>query len=240
MKQRVQGMIIGSLITLLLLGATTAVIASSRTIQATYGVGVVVNGVRQNFPDDMRPFISEGRTFLPVRGIAEALDVDVMWEGATQTVYVGTLPRQTTTTHLFNKPFSEVRTSAWFRTSGNEHQNSIQFLPTLIWLSDSPHRNHVVYELDMLQSSVFHATFNPITGGRVSTDVVYSVYGDDRLLYTSPIMHPRVSPIPIEVDVSGVRFLRIEIVATSPGTTGNSHIGQQRGVENARIVTTPW
>jgi hypothetical protein len=51
-------------------------------------VGVVVNGVRQNFAADSQPFISGGRTFLPVRGIAESLGADVTWNSATSTVYI--------------------------------------------------------------------------------------------------------------------------------------------------------
>jgi hypothetical protein len=88
MTQRIQGMAVGFLAAILLMSAATAVIASTRTIQATYGINVVVDGVRQNFSEDMQPFTSEGRTFLPIRGIADALGLDVSWDGATSTVFV--------------------------------------------------------------------------------------------------------------------------------------------------------
>ena len=88
MKQRLQGVVIGVLMTVLLLGTVTVFAASIRTIEATYGISVVVNGVRQNFASDMQPFSSGGRTFLPVRGIADALGLDVEWDGSTSTVYL--------------------------------------------------------------------------------------------------------------------------------------------------------
>jgi len=97
MKQRMQSMVIGFLLAVLLLGTVTIVTANTRTIEATYGVNIVVNGVQQVFSNDMMPFTSEGRTFLPVRGIADALGLDIEWVGATQTVYLTTpapLPAQ--------------------------------------------------------------------------------------------------------------------------------------------------
>jgi hypothetical protein len=51
-----------------------------------YGVRVAVNGVIQEFAHDMRPFIMEGRTFLPVRGIADALGLEVDFDGAANMV----------------------------------------------------------------------------------------------------------------------------------------------------------
>jgi len=88
MKQRMQGMIIGVFVASLLFGGVTAFANVTRTIHVTYGVGIVVNGVRQHFAEDSLPFISGGRTFLPVRGVAEALGVDVTWNPATSTVYL--------------------------------------------------------------------------------------------------------------------------------------------------------
>ena len=93
MKARFQGFIAGVLVTVMLIA--TLALANPVTREVFYGVSVVVNGVRQNFDEDMIPFISEGRTFLPVRGIAEALGVPVNWDGYTQTVYVGQTPMPT-------------------------------------------------------------------------------------------------------------------------------------------------
>jgi hypothetical protein len=88
MKQRLQGIVMGFLIASFIFGAVTAFAASTRTIEVSYGVNVVVDGVRQNFTDDMRPFTSGGRTFMPLRAVADALGLGVEWDGATSTAYL--------------------------------------------------------------------------------------------------------------------------------------------------------
>jgi len=89
-KQRIQGFIAGLLVSVLLV--TTLTFASGAIREVFYGVNVVVDGVPQEFDADSQPFISDGRTFLPVRAIAETLGVDVNWDGETRTVYIGTPP----------------------------------------------------------------------------------------------------------------------------------------------------
>jgi len=89
-KQRIQGFIAGLLVSVLLV--TTLTFASGTIREVFYGVNVVVNGVPQEFDADSQPFISDGRTFLPIRAIAETLGVEVNWDGETRTVYIGTPP----------------------------------------------------------------------------------------------------------------------------------------------------
>jgi len=90
LKSRIQGFVAGLLAAILLVA--TFALASPAIREVFYGVNVVVNGEPQEFDDDMQPFISDGRTFLPVRGIAEVLGIDVNWDGETQTVYIGEMP----------------------------------------------------------------------------------------------------------------------------------------------------
>jgi len=81
-------------LTLLMVVSTMATATGSAAREVAFGVRVVVDGIEQHFADDMRPFISDGRTFLPVRGIADALGLDVDWDGETSTVYIGERPMQ--------------------------------------------------------------------------------------------------------------------------------------------------
>jgi len=82
----------GFILATLLMGGATILAASTRNIEVTYGVNIVVDGVLQEFQEDMRPFMSGNRTFAPVRGIAYALGANVEWDAATQTVYLVTTP----------------------------------------------------------------------------------------------------------------------------------------------------
>ena len=44
------------------------------------------------FTVDNRPFAMDGRTFLPVRAIAEAVNMPVDFDASTNTVYLGGAP----------------------------------------------------------------------------------------------------------------------------------------------------
>ena len=56
----------------------------------TYGIRLVIDGVLQNLPEDMQPFVSSGRAFVPLRGIADAMGLDANWDSETSTVYIST------------------------------------------------------------------------------------------------------------------------------------------------------
>ena len=95
MKQRIQGIILGFIISAMFFATITAVFAASaRNIEVSHGVNIVIDGIRLDFPDDMQPFIYSNRTFVSVRGIADVLGLDVDWDGNTSTVYLNTpIPR---------------------------------------------------------------------------------------------------------------------------------------------------
>jgi len=57
--------------------------------QIVFGVNVVIGERALELDGIDRPFIMEGRTFLPVSVIANALDIPVEWDGDTSSVHVG-------------------------------------------------------------------------------------------------------------------------------------------------------
>jgi len=75
MKNGIKGYVAGILTCIMLVGVVFA--SNPQVREIFFGVQVSVNGEVQTFDDDMQPFIMDGRTFLPVRGIADALGVDV-------------------------------------------------------------------------------------------------------------------------------------------------------------------
>ena len=93
MKKAVKFYLAGALTTLLI--SATVIWANPGGVlrEVFYDVNVTINGVPWNPPEDMTPFISGGRTFLPARGIAEMLGVPVDWDETTRTVYVGNIPQ---------------------------------------------------------------------------------------------------------------------------------------------------
>jgi len=91
-KSKIQGFIAGILVAAMLI--STLALANPQIREVIFGVNVVVDGETVNFDYDSQPFIMDGRTFLPVRAIADALGVAVDWDDTTQTVYLGEIPER--------------------------------------------------------------------------------------------------------------------------------------------------
>ena len=93
MKERSRGFISGvlaSVITLSLIGTASATIGP-RNITADYSdIKITLNGTEITPTDAngtmVEPFAVNGTTYLPVRAVANALGIDVQWDGATNTV----------------------------------------------------------------------------------------------------------------------------------------------------------
>lgn len=93
MKERGKGFIAGMLVSAVLAGTigTAAATIGSRTVKADYAdIKITLNG-SQITPKDatgatVEPFSVNGTTYLPVRAVANALGVDVDWNGDTSTV----------------------------------------------------------------------------------------------------------------------------------------------------------
>jgi len=92
--ERLKGFIAGFVMAIAV--TTVAVVAASGGADAVLeifrGVNVVVNGDAVDFAPDLQPFIANGRTYLPVRAIADALEMPVRWDEDTSTVYLGNRP----------------------------------------------------------------------------------------------------------------------------------------------------
>ena len=247
-KERIKGIVIGFILCAVLT-TSTAVLANqvTRSITVTSGhINLVVNGEpvipRDGQGNIVEPFVYDGTTFLPVRALANALGQEVDWDGDTYTVYIGQAPSAVVREiHLFNSAFLEVGYINWFRVSGDEHDNMIRLKRWNgnWWTDDARTRsNHIVYPLEMSRNATFEATivsheFNQMTK-------VYRFYGDGTLLWTSPVVHNAMAPMPISIDVSGIAELRIEVDITcaAPVTRTISPLAADNfgGLQNARVV----
>lgn len=95
MKKYVIGFTTGLLVGTMTVGAFAA--TGSQNIRATYkNIKVAVNNTVVSLKDaqgrTVEPFVYNGTTYLPVRGVATALGQQVSWDASTNTVYVGEQP----------------------------------------------------------------------------------------------------------------------------------------------------
>lgn len=91
MKKRFQGIIIGIIIGVMLSGFVTLAKTGTESISAWYSdIKICVNGEYITPTDangnEVEPFIVNGTTYLPVRAVGNALDMDVDWDNDTSTV----------------------------------------------------------------------------------------------------------------------------------------------------------
>ncbi|MCL2674221.1 MAG: copper amine oxidase N-terminal domain-containing protein, partial [Defluviitaleaceae bacterium] len=216
-KERLKGFAAGVLVTVLFSGTLMVSANTSSVIREVfYGVNIVINGNQWNPPADMTPFIADGRTFLSVRGIAQALDVPVDWDGSTRTVYIGHIPG--------GQPFWSAvpahegrfnRVPAGSTVAGVPFDNAVFTAITGgggVFSRASQHNLNAQY-------STFNATIGRLDGSWDNPGTI-SFFGDGRELASFPV---GVNELPrdISIDVAGVILFKIEIsanVSPWPGT----------------------
>ena len=210
-KLQIKGFVVGVMVAVMLGGVVALANPGGVMREVFYGVNIVVNGNAWNPPADQTPFITDGRTFLPVRGISELLDVPVDWDGATRTVYIGTIPQ--------GMPFfanvSHFQHDNNF--ASNMNNRTVNMLGSAFPNSWAPTHGAVrATSISPWRDYNLNAAFNTLSGtiGRVdgsgTATATISFIGDGRTLATFDV-DGNTHPTDISVDVRGVLILRIVI-----------------------------
>ena len=208
--REIRGFILGVIVTMLFSG--TALMASPVMQELVFGVRVSVDGELMHFEEDMRPFIIAGRTFLPVRAIADAAGFEAGFDEATNTVLLTTpVPTGIRLTETFLSG-DELTNAVWVRTADS----------VSIW--NAQHADVVQYRFGSANSMDSHhglgGNHGRLTGvfGRVDEGTnleraaVVTFYGDGEVLATLELGEFD-APISFDIDVSGVDALRINVEA---------------------------
>ncbi|WP_127584410.1 lamin tail domain-containing protein [Paenibacillus koleovorans] len=88
----IKGFVLGVCTTLLLLGATVAYAAESTQIEVYFkNLRYMFDGVEKK-TSDLKGFIYEGSTYVPLRFVGESLGKEVSWQEETQTIWIGEQP----------------------------------------------------------------------------------------------------------------------------------------------------
>ena len=93
MKKRLQGFIVGVLISATVTWGVVFATTGTKTIEVFYNnIKVYKDNVLCELKDAngtvVEPFIYNGTTYMPIRGTANLAGMDVTWEGTTQSVYL--------------------------------------------------------------------------------------------------------------------------------------------------------
>jgi hypothetical protein len=195
--------------------SASVVVSANTTVtrQIAYGVRVNLNGQDMQFADDMRPFMMDGRTFLPVRAIAEAVDMPVDFDGSTNTVFLGNRNQAVRTSLRQAAPF--------FDRSPNRNENvyfndfnsmsGVTYHNTLAFALGSHNGARTNFSLHNLngQFRTLSGTLGRVDGSSMR-NVKVNFIGDGRLLQSYDL-NATDMPTPVNVFVEGVQQLRIEV-----------------------------
>lgn len=181
-----------------------------KNILASYrNIKIYADGKLVNTNEDNEAFIHNGTTYLPVRAIGETFNKAVEWEGATSSVYIGTRPATVATPSVmlndleyFTRTLSvDDNLSSYGRDNiGNTH-STVQYYGggNIEYLLNGRYRR--------ISGTVGLADRDKDT----SYTKVLKIYGDNKLLYTSPEIKGGVVPDSFNIDITGVINLRIEV-----------------------------
>ena len=151
---------------------------------------------------------------------------------------------------LIDRPHVAVGNADWFVTSGTRRNNAIWLNPRGTEQFSGTHINYVEYWLGMHASALRATLTPPPEAGSREITMVYRVRGyfpdrSSRLLYTSPAMTSGSALVPINVNIRGAEYMRIELEVNfiddpAPGFPEQGFPGGYRGIENAVILTTDY
>ena len=216
-KERIKGIVIGFILCMAL-SSTVVVMANTRTEtrQITFGIRVNLNGQLLDFDADSQPFVMGGRTFLPVRALADALGLPVDFDSATNTAYLGNRHAGVRTPLNVAAPHFDDGGSVWASVAmidsvsmgGATYQNALRFSVDIGTTFDVSENRFTLHNLN--------SQYRMLTGfvGRIDgagmRNATLTFVGDGQVLQSYNLQATEM-PIPISVFVEGVTQLRIEM-----------------------------
>jgi len=220
------------LISLCLLFSTSYAESVKKNIDVYYdNIKIFINDLPIDLKDGngktVEPFIFDGTTYIPVRTVAEALGKEVTWDEATKSVHITDNENMVWLNDLaYYNLLSDTTVNKCFRLENNNFKDS----------SGNICSKAIKYEIYygwIYTDYVINKKYSKINGKFVlsfdSKDTAYKatlkLYGDGKLLYTSPELTGGVPPIDFDVDISGVEILRIAISNNSPFGISNVNYG---------------
>lgn len=186
------------------------------SINVTYrNIKIYADGNLVNTSNSNEAFIYNGTTYLPVKAVGEAFNKAVNWDGKNSAVYIGTQPSN------MSQPTVLLEDLEYFTKTlrledigeslkdnvGNVHSSGIE-----TW-----GEGKVEYLLNGKYRRFSGTIGLPYDRRDDKAETLIKIYGDGKLLYTSPIMKAGVVPAKFDIDISGVLNLKIE------KTGGNSY-----------------
>jgi len=240
MKQRMQGLVMGVILTVLMLSATMAYANNRVTREITYGINVMLNGEVIQFDYDSRPFVMGGRTFLPLRTIAELVGLPVDFDSPTNTAIVGSSHAEPARRSLnaaapvFDRGVvTEGSVTQWNTNPSSQSLASVNmgggvYSDVMVyrsgWDFNFNNRTRTVFTLHNLNGQYrWLAGYVGRVDGSGHADATMNIIGDGTLLQSIEL-EATALPVPISVFVEGIRHLQVEFVFQRGDGNGSNQV----------------
>lgn len=233
---------------ILTLSVTVFAKQATETINVIYdNIKILIDGVEYTAKDAngnvIEPFIYNGTTYLPVRGIANAFDKDVEWEPQASTVVLGSKNYE----WLDQMGYVNYETTgntntltAW--NSDEEAQDGIKYERGIVFrlgYSDGAKNNNdgtlsSYQNVEYLLNNNYKTFQGKLVCGKSNNNqtAIIKIYGDGKLLFTSPPMSKGVKSTDFNIDVSNYKILKIN--ADVPNVYGQG-FSSLIGIVEARL-----
>lgn len=240
MRKRLQGLVAGILVGIVLTSGAVFAKQASETAQIFYNnIRVLIDG-GEIVPKDANgnltePFIMNGTTYLPVRAVANAFGKDVEWDGATQSVYIGKKDQTKPDNYLHKVQYNDYKEGAngsdftIINGTITDYNNNVYTNGVLFYNEDS--YNSVEGDSDeanLLISYPLNSQYKNLKG-KIVLPKAYDIttwekkqdnlrtsgtdvwfYGDGRLLYKATNVTASM-PFNVDINVKGVNQLTVKV-----------------------------
>jgi len=230
MKLRMQGMVMGVLVTVLLLGTITVWAATTQTIEVTFGnVRTTIFGQEFVVRDEqglvIEPFIYNGRAYVPVDTVLHAMGANAQWNETTSTLNFGTVEQPA----VARERVSLRQAAPMFSSSNGEWWSTVSQV-NYVMMGGARHNDAITYRgpsngtRTSFSLHNLNGEYNLLTGYFGRVDGTRTFVGTLRIIGDGNVLHTHEQgvndlPTAISIPVQGVRSLRIEV------TNNNSNGG---------------
>ena len=240
MKKNIKWFLIGFLVCIFLT-SSIAYAAGGQMIEVFYNVKDIKIDMVSKMPENEKPFVFNGTTYVPLRYIAENLNMPVQWDAKTQTVFIGkteepnevyigngieymnyqkgSIPAEFSYAYNSNKTVHD--------NIGNEYANYLTLSNSWVYTKENAW-NYIEFPLNG-QYKKFKAKVGLTDKYKNTTDkVTLTISADDKEIYKKTF-EAGDFPEEIELDVTNINKIQFKAV-----TTGNDSL--EIGLFNPRFV----
>lgn len=205
---------------LIIASSVTVFAASTRKIEVYDNIkSIVVNKVNKPFTRGEEPFTHNGRTYVPLRYVSEALGENVDWDSKTGTVYIG--DRYNTTADFWYKNLTYMSNNGGFSYTNNAtnliKNNASEEFSNYLHLYD----NYTGYSKQTFIDFPLHKKYKTFKS-RVGISNEYkncpkvkvNIYVDDKIAYSKDFKQGDM-PEDVSINLTGGNKIRFEILNDS-------------------------